>query len=80
MRGGEDGARSTPRRFEIVVARLWNVINEGKPFTPVFTLGILLLLSAAAAGVDGAYWLRAALRACRCWRRCSLVLPASTSR
>lgn len=47
-------------RFEIVAARLWNVINEGKPFTPVFTLGILALLSLPQL-TDGEYWQRAPL-------------------
>ncbi len=31
-------------KFEIVAARLWNVLNEGKSFHPVFVLGIFLLL------------------------------------
>jgi hypothetical protein len=31
-------------RFEILAARLWNVLNEGKSFHPVFVLGIFLLL------------------------------------
>lgn len=31
-------------RFEIVAARMWNVLNEGKSFHPVFVLGIFLLL------------------------------------
>ena len=30
--------------FEIIAARLWNVLNEGKSFHPVFVLGIFLLL------------------------------------
>ena len=42
-------------RFEIVSARAWNVLNEGKPFTPVFTLSVLLLLSLPHA-VDVDYW------------------------
>ena len=37
-------------RFEIVMARLWNVVNEGKPFTPVFTVFVLVLLFAPRAG------------------------------
>ena len=44
-------------RFEIVAARLWNVLNEGKPFTPVFVLGTLLLLGVPHL-TDGGYWLR----------------------
>ena len=30
--------------FEILAARLWNVLNEGKSFHPVFVLGIFVLL------------------------------------
>jgi len=55
---GEDVRRAS--RFEIVMARLWNVVNEGKPFTPVFTLGVLALLSLGQLG-SGAYWSRAPL-------------------
>ena len=29
--------------FEIVAARCWNLLNEGKPFTPIFVLGVFLL-------------------------------------
>jgi hypothetical protein len=31
-------------KFEIVAARLWNVLNEGKSFHPIFVLGTFLLL------------------------------------
>ena len=31
-------------KFEIVAARMWNVLNEGKSFHPVFVLGTFLLL------------------------------------
>ena len=44
IRGCADGSRGASR-FEVVAARLWNVLNEGKPFTPVFVVGILTLLS-----------------------------------
>ncbi len=57
LRGSADGEKGASR-FEIVAARLWNVFNEGKPFTPVFVLGILLLLSLPHAG-DAGYWMRA---------------------
>ena len=57
LRGSSDGAKSASR-FEILAARLWNVLNEGKPFTPVFVLGILALLSLPHLS-DGAYWARA---------------------
>ncbi len=57
----EDGDRTGhASRFEIVAARAWNVLNEGKPFTPVFTLGVLLLLSIPNL-TDAAYWGRAAV-------------------
>lgn len=29
--------------FEIVAARCWNLLNEGKPFTPIFVVGVFLL-------------------------------------
>ena len=37
--------------LEKVAARAWNVLNEGKPFTPVFTLGVLVLTGAPAGGM-----------------------------
>ena len=62
-RGLSDGAKSASG-FEVFAARLWNVLNEDKPFTRVFTPGIIALLGAPHLG-DGSYWLRAgaALRA-----------------
>ncbi|WP_108669377.1 alkaline phosphatase family protein [Peribacillus acanthi] len=30
-------------KFEKVAARCWNLLNEGKPFTPIFTIGTMLL-------------------------------------
>ena len=57
LRGSADGEKGASR-FEIAAARLWNVFNEGKPFTPVFVLGILLLLSLPHTG-DAGYWMRA---------------------
>ncbi|AZN38577.1 alkaline phosphatase family protein [Paenibacillus albus] len=30
-------------RFEIVAARCWNLLNEGKPFTPIFVIGTYAL-------------------------------------
>ncbi len=44
IRGTSDGARAASR-FEIAAARLWNVVNEGKPFTPVFAIAVVMLLS-----------------------------------
>ena len=51
----EDSKRAG--RFEIIAARLWNVLNEGKPFTPVFVVGTLVLLGVPQL-TDGGYWLR----------------------
>ncbi|MXW23893.1 MAG: flippase-like domain-containing protein, partial [Chloroflexi bacterium] len=54
----EDSKRAG--QFEIVAARLWNVLNEGKPFTPVFVLGLLVLLGLPHL-TDGGYWTRQAV-------------------
>ncbi|MBH76659.1 MAG: hypothetical protein CL897_00295 [Dehalococcoidia bacterium] len=54
------GSRDDPKpagRLENVAARLWNVLNEGKPFTPVFVLGTLVLLGLPHL-TDGGYWVR----------------------
>ncbi len=59
LRGSAEGDKHASR-FEIFAARAWNVLNEGKPFTPVFTLGILALLTIPNF-TDGGYWLRAGL-------------------
>ncbi len=59
FRGTSDGAKAASR-FELVAARLWNVFNEGKPFTPVFVVGTLVLLSLPHA-FDAAYWAKAGL-------------------
>ncbi len=45
-------------KFEIAAARLWNVLNEGKSFHPVFVLGTFLLLHLAEL-LDAAFWVRA---------------------
>jgi uncharacterized membrane protein YbhN (UPF0104 family) len=37
-------------RFEIVMARLWNVANEGKPFTPLFSLACVAIVTTLTAG------------------------------
>ncbi|MPZ47961.1 MAG: glycosyltransferase [Dehalococcoidia bacterium] len=58
QKAGEEPRKAS--RFEIVSARLWNVINEGKPFTPVFFLSIVLLLSLPHL-TDAAYWPRAGM-------------------
>lgn len=36
--------------FEKVAARCWNLLNEGKPFTPIFTIGTILLYSISKLG------------------------------
>ena len=61
--GALRGTAADPKgasRFEIAAARLWNVVNEGKPFTPVFVVGVVLLLSLPHLG-DGSYWPRAGI-------------------
>ncbi|OGS01317.1 MAG: hypothetical protein A2V88_15860 [Elusimicrobia bacterium RBG_16_66_12] len=45
-------------RLEIVAARLWNVLNEGKTFTPVFVLSVFLAVN-VPHWAEGAFWLRA---------------------
>ena len=44
--------------FEILAARLWNVLNEGKSFHPVFVLGVFLLLHVGEVFGAG-FWGRA---------------------
>ncbi|MBX6341191.1 MAG: alkaline phosphatase family protein, partial [Thermomicrobiaceae bacterium] len=59
------GLRGTARdvkrasRLEIVAARVWNVFNEGKTFTPIYTLGVVLLLRLPHV-LDAAFWARLA--------------------
>lgn len=36
--------------FEKVAARCWNLLNEGKPFTPIFTIGTMLIYSLSKLG------------------------------
>jgi hypothetical protein len=45
-------------KVEIVAARVWNVLNEGKSFHPVFVLGTFLLLHGAELP-SGEFWARA---------------------
>ena len=59
IRGDAHGSKAASR-FEVVAARLWNVLNEGKPFTPVFVMGVLALLSIPHL-TDGAYWPKAGI-------------------
>ncbi|MFJ8247130.1 alkaline phosphatase family protein [Peribacillus asahii] len=37
-------------KFEKVAARCWNLLNEGKPFTPIFVFGTFVLFHVAALG------------------------------
>ncbi|HEX2040505.1 MAG TPA: glycosyltransferase [Acidimicrobiales bacterium] len=46
--------------MEEAAARAWNVLNEGKPFTVVFGLGLLLVTGAPLAGLAAAVPLAAA--------------------
>ena len=41
--------------FEIVAARCWNLLNEGKPFTPIFTVTVYALYHMGSWG-DVAFW------------------------
>ncbi|WP_139492658.1 alkaline phosphatase family protein [Brevibacillus dissolubilis] len=43
-------------KFEKVAARCWNILNEGKPFTPVFVVGVFLLFHLASWGSAG-FWM-----------------------
>ena len=45
-------------KFEIVAARCWNVLNEGKSFHPVFVVGTFLLLHVGDLA-SAAFWGRA---------------------
>jgi uncharacterized membrane protein YbhN (UPF0104 family) len=46
---GRGGQPKSATSFEVLAARAWNVVNEGKPFTVVFSLVVLVLLSLPAA-------------------------------
>ncbi|PFG14153.1 alkaline phosphatase family protein [Bacillus sp. es.036] len=41
--------------FEKIAARCWNLLNEGKPFTPIFVTGTMLLLF-ITQWTSGAFW------------------------
>ena len=45
-------------KFEVVAARCWNVLNEGKSFHPIFVLGVFFLLHVYGPG-NGGFWERA---------------------
>lgn len=42
-------------KFEKVAARCWNLLNEGKPFTPIFVIGTFLLFHIAEVGTSS-FW------------------------
>ncbi|MGO4495386.1 alkaline phosphatase family protein [Paenibacillus sp. 2RAB27] len=46
--------------FEIVAARCWNLLNEGKPFTPIFVVGVFLLYHIGVWS-DSSFWSAAGL-------------------
>ncbi|MCA0753552.1 alkaline phosphatase family protein [Paenibacillus sp. N4] len=46
--------------FEIVAARCWNLLNEGKPFTPIFTVSVFLLYR-YDQWLNGGFWTAAGL-------------------
>lgn len=52
--GGEFNLKKASA-FEIVAARCWNLLNEGKPFTPIFVAGAFLLFHAGDWG-DSDFW------------------------
>ncbi|MGG1677252.1 alkaline phosphatase family protein [Neobacillus sp. NRS-1170] len=37
-------------KFEKTAARCWNLLNEGKPFTPIFTVGTMVIYSLSKLG------------------------------
>jgi Type I phosphodiesterase / nucleotide pyrophosphatase/Sulfatase len=40
---GEGTQMKKASKFEKIAARCWNLLNEGKPFTPIFVIGTMLL-------------------------------------
>ena len=62
LRGRRGEAVKHASRLEVVAARAWNVLNEGKPFTPVFAAAVLALLWVPEL-LTGGGWLRAGLAA-----------------
>ena len=46
--------------FEIAAARCWNLLNEGKPFTPIFVVGVFLLYHIGVWS-DPSFWSAAGL-------------------
>lgn len=46
--------------FEMIAARCWNLLNEGKPFTPIFVVGTIALFH-LSDWESGAFWTSLAL-------------------
>lgn len=46
--------------FEIIAARCWNLLNEGKPFTPIFAASVFLLYR-SNQWLDSGFWPSAGL-------------------
>jgi hypothetical protein len=46
--------------FEVIAARCWNLLNEGKPFTPIFVVGAMLIFYIGSWG-QPSFWSAAAL-------------------
>ncbi len=42
--------------FEVIAARCWNLLNEGKPFTPIFVVGTMLLFYIQGWG-SATFWM-----------------------
>lgn len=42
-------------KFEKVAARCWNLLNEGKPFTPIFVIGTILIYNVSNL-IDISFW------------------------
>ena len=57
-KGARGAASASP--IEIVAARLWNVLNEGKTFTPVFVVSIFVGVN-FMRWTDSEFWLRGLL-------------------
>ena len=49
-----EGKVKSASKFEKVAARCWNLLNEGKPFTPIFVVGTMILFHAAILGTPQA--------------------------
>ncbi|MDC3413208.1 alkaline phosphatase family protein [Terrihalobacillus insolitus] len=43
-------------KFEKIAARCWNLLNEGKPFTPIFVIGTILIFQIPSL-LNGSFWI-----------------------